>query len=94
MAQPALSTPEHTHQLLARWPRAFRSRPPVRHSQFPYYTFVDREKMYTVGSLFYAIYFFVSFPMFYRMDEYPQKRCACVHAHVCMCACTAAAAIL
>ncbi len=26
--------------------------------------------MYTVGSLFYAIYFFVSFPMFYRMDEY------------------------
>lgn len=25
--------------------------------------------MYTVGSLFYAIYFFVSFPMFYRMDE-------------------------
>lgn len=25
--------------------------------------------MYTVGSLFYAIYFFVSFPMFFRMDE-------------------------
>ena len=25
--------------------------------------------MYTHGSLFYAIYFFVSFPMFYRMDE-------------------------
>lgn len=25
--------------------------------------------MYSVGSLFYAIYFFVSFPMFYRMDE-------------------------
>jgi hypothetical protein len=38
-------------------------------SQYPYYTFVDRSKMYTVGSLFYAIYFFVSFPMFYRMDE-------------------------
>jgi cycloeucalenol cycloisomerase len=28
--------------------------------------------MYTVGSLFYAIYFFVSFPMFYRMDEQPR----------------------
>ena len=27
--------------------------------------------MYTVGSLFYAIYFFVSFPMYYRMDEDP-----------------------
>jgi cycloeucalenol cycloisomerase len=25
--------------------------------------------MYTVGSLFYAIYFFVSFPLFFIMDE-------------------------
>ena len=25
--------------------------------------------MYSVGSLFYAIYFFVSFPIFFRMDE-------------------------
>ena len=25
--------------------------------------------MYTVGSLFYAIYFFVSFPVFFRLDE-------------------------
>lgn len=25
--------------------------------------------MYTVGSLFYAIYFFVGFPVFFRMDE-------------------------
>lgn len=40
-------------------------------AHFPYYTFVDRDRMYTVGSLFYAIYFFVSFPMFYRMDEPP-----------------------
>jgi cycloeucalenol cycloisomerase len=40
-------------------------------AHFPYYTFVDRSKMYTVGSLFYAIYFFVSFPMFYRIDEGP-----------------------
>ena len=30
--------------------------------------------MYTVGSLFYAIYFFVSFPMFFRIDEQPGKR--------------------
>eukprot|EP00955_Chlamydomonas_euryale_P105788 365661-Chlamydomonas_euryale.AAC.73 len=34
-----------------------------------YYKFVDRSKMYTIGSLFYAIYFFVSFPMFFRIDE-------------------------
>jgi hypothetical protein len=42
--------------------------------QFPYYTFVDRSKMYTVGSLFYAIYFFASFPMFMRIDEHPGDR--------------------
>ena len=30
--------------------------------------------MYTVGSLFYAIYFFVSFPMFFRIDEAPGRR--------------------
>lgn len=42
--------------------------------QFPYYTFVDRSKMYTVGSLFYAIYFFVSFPMFMRIEEDPKGR--------------------
>eukprot|EP00879_Flechtneria_rotunda_P029988 GHRR01032466.1.p1 GENE.GHRR01032466.1~~GHRR01032466.1.p1 ORF type:complete len:180 (+),score=33.21 GHRR01032466.1:886-1425(+) len=38
-------------------------------SHFPYYTFIDRQKMYSIGSLFYAIYFFVSFPMFMRLDE-------------------------
>ena len=38
-------------------------------AHFPYYEFIDRSRMYSVGSLFYAIYFFVSFPMFYRMDE-------------------------
>ncbi|CAD5178902.1 cycloeucalenol cycloisomerase-like [Musa acuminata AAA Group] len=38
-------------------------------SNFPYYEFVDRESMYKVGSLFYAIYFIVSFPMFSRVDE-------------------------
>ncbi|XP_057480221.1 cycloeucalenol cycloisomerase-like isoform X4 [Actinidia eriantha] len=40
-------------------------------SNFPYYEFVDRASMYKVGSLFYAIYFLVSFPMFVRIDEKP-----------------------
>lgn len=30
--------------------------------------------MYTFGSLFYAIYFFVSFPLFFRIDENPTKK--------------------
>ena len=34
--------------------------------QFDYYTFVDKDAMYRVGSLFYALYFVVSFPMFFR----------------------------
>ncbi|ESR53329.1 Cycloeucalenol cycloisomerase [Citrus sinensis] len=38
-------------------------------SNFPYYEFVDRASMYKVGSLFYAIYFIISFPMFLRIDE-------------------------
>ncbi|AED95936.1 putative cycloeucalenol cycloisomerase [Arabidopsis thaliana] len=38
-------------------------------ANFPYYEFVDRSAMYRVGCLFYAIYFIVSFPMFFRMDE-------------------------
>ncbi|KAL5721967.1 cycloeucalenol cycloisomerase [Ranunculus cassubicifolius] len=38
-------------------------------SKFPYYEFVDRDAMYKVGCLFYAIYFLVSFPMFLRIDE-------------------------
>ncbi|KAJ3671490.1 hypothetical protein LUZ60_007569 [Juncus effusus] len=38
-------------------------------SNFPYYEFIDRASMYKIGSLFYAIYFFVSFPMFLRVDE-------------------------
>lgn len=44
-------------------------------SHFPYYDFLDREKMYSVGSLFYAMYFFVSFPLFFRIDEevHPSK---------------------
>lgn len=38
-------------------------------SHFPHYRFRDRSKMYSVGSLFYALYFFVSFPWFFAMDE-------------------------
>uniref|UniRef100_A0A803MN62 Cycloeucalenol cycloisomerase n=1 Tax=Chenopodium quinoa TaxID=63459 RepID=A0A803MN62_CHEQI len=40
-------------------------------ANFPYYEFVDRDAMYKVGCLFYAIYFIVSFPMFLRIDEKP-----------------------
>lgn len=38
-------------------------------SEVPYYSHTDKFLMYTVGSVFYAIYFCVSFPMFYRLDE-------------------------
>ncbi|KAL6973064.1 Bifunctional protein GlmU [Sarracenia purpurea var. burkii] len=43
-------------------------------SNFPYYEFVDRAAMYKVGSLFYAMYFIVSFTMFSRIDENPGDR--------------------
>uniref|UniRef100_A0A0E0R796 Cycloeucalenol cycloisomerase n=1 Tax=Oryza rufipogon TaxID=4529 RepID=A0A0E0R796_ORYRU len=42
-------------------------------ANFPYYEFIDRDIMYKVGSLFYAIYFIVSFPMFSRIDENEEK---------------------
>eukprot|EP01127_Copromyxa_protea_P019144 TRINITY_DN6142_c0_g1_i1.p1 TRINITY_DN6142_c0_g1~~TRINITY_DN6142_c0_g1_i1.p1 ORF type:complete len:262 (+),score=53.48 TRINITY_DN6142_c0_g1_i1:84-869(+) len=35
----------------------------------PYYSFVDRDQMYKYGTVFYAIYFIPSFPMFFSMDE-------------------------
>lgn len=38
-------------------------------SSFPDYSFEDRYMAYTVGSLFYGIYFIVSYPVFYRLDE-------------------------
>jgi cycloeucalenol cycloisomerase len=38
-------------------------------SSFPYYSFKDRFLAYTLGSAFYGIYFIVSFPVFYRIDE-------------------------
>jgi cycloeucalenol cycloisomerase len=38
-------------------------------SNFPYYRFEDRNMAYKIGSAFYGLYFLVSFPMFYRIDE-------------------------
>lgn len=39
-------------------------------SSFEHYGFyVARSKIYTLGSAFYGIYFLVSFPVFYRIDE-------------------------
>jgi cycloeucalenol cycloisomerase len=38
-------------------------------SSFPYYCFQDREMVYKIGSAFYGIYFIVSFPVYYRIDE-------------------------
>jgi len=38
-------------------------------SSFPYYAFKDRFMAYTLGSAFYGIYFLVSYPVFYRLDE-------------------------
>lgn len=38
-------------------------------SSFPYYCFEDRAMVYSVGSAFYGIYFIISFPVFYRLDE-------------------------
>lgn len=40
-------------------------------SAFPYYTYPDYYVMLTKGSVFYALYFFVTFPMFLRLDEDP-----------------------
>eukprot|EP01034_Spumella_vulgaris_P030874 gene30874-38157_t len=38
-------------------------------SSFPYYSFKDRFMAYTLGSAFYGIYFIVSFPVFFSLDE-------------------------
>ena len=38
-------------------------------SNFPYYDFEDRAMAYTVGSAFYGLYFVVSFPVYYALDE-------------------------
>ena len=39
-------------------------------SSFPYYSLVDRNMAYTVGSAFYGIYFLVSFPAFVAFDDH------------------------
>ena len=36
---------------------------------FPYYDIPDRWAMYVWGSVFYGLYFVVSYPMFYQLDE-------------------------
>ena len=41
---------------------------------FPYYAIKDREHLYTAGSVIYGLYFVVSFPMFYRIDELPARQ--------------------
>lgn len=38
-------------------------------SNFPYYDFEERDFAYTVGSAFYGLYFVVSFPMYFALDE-------------------------
>merc|ERR1711935_210926 len=38
-------------------------------SHFPYYDFEDRAMAYTVGSAFYGLYFVVSFPVYFSVDE-------------------------
>ena len=39
-------------------------------SAFPYYSFKDKYMAYTLGSAFYGIYFIVSYPVFYSLDEH------------------------
>jgi len=38
-------------------------------AHFPYYDFEDRAMAYTVGSAFYGLYFVVSFPVYFALDE-------------------------
>ncbi|XP_003385217.2 PREDICTED: cycloeucalenol cycloisomerase-like [Amphimedon queenslandica] len=38
-------------------------------SSFPYYTYPDFHEMLTYGSLFYGLFFLVSFPLFHFIDE-------------------------
>ena len=38
-------------------------------AHFPYYDFEDRDMAYTVGSAFYGLYFVVSFPVYFALDE-------------------------
>lgn len=38
-------------------------------SSFPYYTYPDYHTMITIGSVFYGLFFVITFPMFHRLDE-------------------------
>jgi cycloeucalenol cycloisomerase len=49
-------------------------------AHFPHYAFTDRARMYTVGSLFYALYCFVSVPWFLSLDEDKGRRPATVRS--------------
>ena len=42
-------------------------------SSFPYYTYPDLYSMMTTGSVFYGLFFVVTFPMFFRLDEDPSS---------------------
>ena len=37
---------------------------------FPYYSFQDRNQAYVLGSAFYGMYFLVSYPVFFLLDEH------------------------
>eukprot|EP00457_Paulinella_chromatophora_P009910 gb/GEZN01009992.1/.p1 GENE.gb/GEZN01009992.1/~~gb/GEZN01009992.1/.p1 ORF type:complete len:319 (-),score=15.11 gb/GEZN01009992.1/:215-1171(-) len=37
--------------------------------QFPYYSYPSKYNMFVYGSVFYGIYFWFSYPMYYRIDE-------------------------
>ena len=38
-------------------------------SNFDYYSFKNKDMVYVVGSAFYGLYFIVSYPMYYTIDE-------------------------
>lgn len=76
------ATNKHSHfiQILTKWmfilllAYATAVAETVTIAWFPYYSFDDRERMVYFGSVFYALYFVVSFPMYYRIDENPQQK--------------------
>ncbi len=41
---------------------------------FPLYTYTEKEQFVKVGSVVYALYFVVGFPMFFALDERPSRR--------------------
>lgn len=43
-------------------------------SAFPYYSFQDKYMAFTLGSAFYGIYFIVSYPVFFRVDEHVNSK--------------------